>query len=265
MLTSTFLHTPGVGPGTERSLWAQGATDWQSYLDAGAGLKVPPRHRDALVETVAESITHLEAARADWFARHLPRREHWRAVSAFPKVGFLDIETDGGMSPDSLTVIGLSDGEETHCYVKGVDLARFAFDCQDYDGFVTFFGTGFDLPFLKRRFPVLESVFADRFHVDLCPLLKRLGHTGGLKRIESRLGIARVPEADGLSGLDAVRLWRAYRRGGRGAGEALRLLLAYNKEDVVNMKRLLDYALPRLRDATGYTEAVTDHDAAKGA
>ncbi len=263
MLTSTFLHTPGVGPGTERSLWVQGATDWQALLEAGPRLKVPPRHRDALTETVTQSVLMLEQARADWFARSLPKREHWRAVSAFPKIGFLDIETDGGMSPDSITVVGLSDGSETHCYVKGRDIARFAFDCQDYDGFVTFFGTGFDLPFLKRRFPVLESVFVDRLHVDLCPLLKRLGHTGGLKRIEARLGIARVPEADGLSGMDAVRLWRAYRKGGRGADEALRLLLAYNKEDVVNMKCLLDYALPRLRDATGYTEATKD--AAKGA
>jgi uncharacterized protein YprB with RNaseH-like and TPR domain len=263
MLTSTFLHTPGVGPGTERSLWEQGVTDWDLFLQAGPALKIPLRHRDVLTETVKESVAHLADARVDWFARHLPKKEHWRAISSFPKIGFLDIETDGGMFPDSITIIGLSDGFETRCYVKGQDLPRFAFDCQDYDGFVTFFGTGFDLPFLKRRFPVLENVFADRFHVDLCPLLKRLGHTGGLKRIEARLGIARVPEADGLNGMDAVRLWRAFQMGGRGADEALRLLLAYNSEDVVNMKCLLEYALPRLRDATGYTEAI--NDAVKGA
>ncbi|MBV9851945.1 MAG: ribonuclease H-like domain-containing protein [Armatimonadetes bacterium] len=263
MLTSTFIHAPGVGPATERSLWGQGANDWWAFLEAGKRLRVPPRHRAALVETVEQSVAHLEAARADWFARRLPKKEHWRAVSAFPKVGFLDIETDGGFSPDSLTVIGLSDGSETHAYLKGRDLARFAFDCQDYDGFVTFFGTGFDLPFLKRRFPVLENVFAGRFHVDLCPLLKRLGHTGGLKSIERQLGIPRVPETDGLTGYDAVRLWRAYRKGGRGADDALRLLLAYNREDVVNMKLLLDYALPRLRAASGYN--VLETDAVKGA
>ena len=77
----------------------------------------------------------------------------------------------------------------------------------------------------------------------------RLGHRGGLKRIEQSLGIARVPEAEGLSGMDAVRLWRVWRRGGRDAEDALRVLLAYNREDVVNMKTLLDYALPRLREA----------------
>jgi uncharacterized protein YprB with RNaseH-like and TPR domain len=119
---------------------------------------------------------------------------------------------------------------------------------------VTFFGTGFDLPFLKRRFPVLESVFADRLHIDLCPMLKRLGHTGGLKRIEQELKISRVPETDGLSGMDAVRLWRAFRRGGRGADEARSLLLAYNREDVINMQTLLNYARPRLEAKAGYTK-----------
>lgn len=263
MLTATFLHTPGVGPATERSLWEQGAADWKQFLASNMRWKLPPRHRDTLTETIKESVARLDDARADWFARQLPKKEHWRALSAFPKIGFLDIETDGGMAPDSITVIGLSDGTDTHCYIKGHDLPRFAFDCQDFDGFVTFFGTGFDLPFLKRRFPILENVFADRFHIDLCPLLKRLGHTGGLKRIETQLGIARVPEADGLSGMDAVRLWRTYRRGSRGAEEALRLLLAYNKEDVVNLKLLLDYALPRLEAATGYNDP--SHDVVKGA
>jgi len=253
MLTSTFIHAPGVGPAAEQALWAQGITDWQKYLDHSHTLKLPPRHKIELAETVAESVTALAEERTDYFARVLPKREHWRATSHFPKIGYLDIETDGGMGSDSITLIGLYDGFDMHFYVKGENLAEFAYDCQDYDGFVTFFGTGFDVPFLKRRFPVLESVFADRLHIDLCPMLKRLGHTGGLKRIEQELKISRVPETDGLSGMDAVRLWRAFRRGGRGADEARSLLLAYNREDVINMQTLLNYARPRLEAKAGYT------------
>ncbi len=252
MLTSTFIHTPGVGPSTERSLWSQGAVSWQAFQAKAVHLRLPPRHRAALQVTVEESIACLEAARADYFAQALPGREHWRAVSEFPKLGYLDIETNGGFGADAVTVIGLYDGCDVHTYVKDQNLAQFAYESQDYDGFVTFFGTGFDLPFLKRRFPVLERVFAARFHIDLCPLLKRLGHRGGLKSIEQQLHIRRIPETDGLSGHDAVRLWHAYRRGGKGADDALRLLLAYNREDVVNMKTLLDYALPRLKHAAGY-------------
>ncbi len=254
MLTATFIHAPGVGPATEQGLWAQGVSSWNEYLERASSLRLPPRHKIALARTIDESVLALEDGRTDFFAHHLPKKEHWRAVSQFPKIGYLDIETNGGMSPDSITLIGLYDGFEMHQYVKGENLAQFAYESQDYDGFVTFFGTGFDLPFLKRRFPVLESVFADRFHVDLCPLLKRLGHTGGLKKIEQQLHIARVPEADGLSGMDAVRLWRAFRRGGREADDAKRLLLAYNKEDTVNMEALLRYAVPRLQAQAGYTE-----------
>ncbi len=254
MLTATFIHASGVGPATEQSLWAQGATSWDAYLAQAQDLRLAPRHKIALRETVEDSLAALEESRTDYFAQNLPKREHWRAVSHFAKIGFLDIETDGGMSADSITVIGLYDGFESHFYIKGENLAQFAYDAQDYDGFVTFFGTGFDVPFLKRRFPVMESVFADRFHIDLCPLLKRLGHTGGLKRIESALKITRTPETDGLSGMDAVRLWRLYRRGGRDAEDAKRLLLAYNQEDVVNMQALLGYALPRLEAKAGYTK-----------
>ncbi len=255
MLTATFIHAPGVGPATEQSLWAQGVRSWKDYQEQASGLHLPPRHKITLHQTVEDSLSALEEGRTDFFAHNLPKREHWRAASQFPKIGYLDIETNGGMSSDSITLIGLYDGFEMHSYVKGENLAQFAYESQDYDGFVTFFGTGFDLPFLKRRFPVLESVFADRFHIDLCPLLKRLGHTGGLKKIEQQLKISRVPETDGLSGMDAVRLWRAYRKGGRGSDDALRLLLAYNKEDVINMETLLRYAVPRLEALAGYTRA----------
>ncbi len=256
MLTATFIHAPGVGPATEQALWAQGVASWADYQERASALRLPPRHKIALHTTIEDSLSALEDERADFFAHALPKREHWRAVSQFPKIGYLDIETNGGMSADSITLIGLYDGFEMHTYVKGQNLAQFAYESQDYDGFVTFFGTGFDLPFLKRRFPVLDSVFADRFHIDLCPLLKRLGHTGGLKKIEQQLHIARVPDTDGLSGMDAVRLWRAYRKGGRGSDDALRLLLAYNKEDVINMETLLRYAVPRLEAQAGYTARV---------
>lgn len=254
MLTSTFIHAPGLGPAGERALWAQGALTWEMFLERATQLSVPARIRQTLPASIEESIAHLDAARADYFARLLPRREHWRVAQHFPKLGYLDIETNGGNAADAITVIGLYDGTETHTYIKGQNLAQFAYECQDYDGFVTFFGTGFDVPFLKRRFPVLESVFADRFHIDLCPLLRRLGYRGGLKSIEQQLGLARVPETDGLSGMDAVRLWRLWRRGGPGAEDALRLLLAYNREDVVNLKWLLEFALPRLREHAGFPQ-----------
>ncbi|HEX5322559.1 MAG TPA: ribonuclease H-like domain-containing protein, partial [Capsulimonadaceae bacterium] len=235
--------------------WSQGATNWEAYLNKAAGWRVPTRQRLSLEPTLRDSLHYLEQGRVDYFARQLPKREHWRAISTFPRIGYLDIETDGGFSSDCITVIGLYCDGEMRTYLKGKNLAQFAYDCQELDGFVTFFGTGFDLPCLARRFPVLARVFADRLHIDLCPLFKRIGQTGGLKKIEVQVGIRRTPETEGLSGLDAVRLWRAYQAGGRRSEEAGELLVAYNREDVVNMASLLQYLLPRLEGALISPEA----------
>jgi uncharacterized protein YprB with RNaseH-like and TPR domain len=252
MLCSTFIHAPGIGAVTEQALWKQGANNWTSLLKNPSSYKIPPSRRAGLLETVVASVDMLAERRVDYFARLLPAREHWRGSSEFPKLGFLDIETDGGMTGNSVTIIGLGDGYDVKIYVKDIDLPAFAYECQEYDGFVTFFGGGFDLPMLQRRFPVLQSVFADRLHLDLCPLLRRLGYRGGLKSIERQLKINRVPETEGLSGMDAVRLWDIHRRGSKGADEALQLLLAYNREDVVNMKLLLEFAMPKLIAEAGW-------------
>jgi uncharacterized protein YprB with RNaseH-like and TPR domain len=264
MLESTFIHVQGIGPATESSLWRQGALTWHDYLREPERIMVAPRHRARLQETLLESIEALESARVDYFARCLPTREHWRAASAFPKLGYLDIETDGGMNPDSVTIIGLFDGYETTIYTKGRDLARFACECQEFDGFVTFFGGGFDVPMLKRRFPVLENVFADRLHIDLCPLLKTLGYRGGLKSIERQMGIRRRPETDGLSGYDAVRLWRRWQEQGEECADALRLLHMYNEEDVVNLEALFKITRPNLYAALRAEPSVEAHLCAAG-
>jgi hypothetical protein len=221
----------------------------------GDALPVSRRMHGALRATIDQSIEALERRDRAHFATAIPQREHWRTVGEFGRLGYLDIETDGGITADSVTVIGLSDGYECNILIKGKDLNDFPQLAEQYDGFVTFFGAGFDIPMLKRRFPSLDSVFRDRFHIDLCPALRRLGYRGGLKSIERELGVTRVPEAEGLDGMDAVRLWSAYRRGGRGAEEALRLLIAYNREDVVNMKTLLEFAAPRLRALSGFDPA----------
>ena len=68
----------------------------------------------------------------------------------------------------------------------------------------------------------------------------RHGLYGGLKVVEQVLGIGR--QTDGLTGVDAMRLWEEWRRG---RTEALRTLLKYNEDDVVNLY-LLEKELVRL-------------------
>jgi uncharacterized protein YprB with RNaseH-like and TPR domain len=52
-----------------------------------------------------------------------------------------------------------------------------------------------------------------------------------------------------MSGLDAVRLWWQWKRGDRAA---LETLIEYNREDVVNMVRLLQIAGRKMMTASGW-------------
>ncbi len=242
MLESTFMHARGVGRTTELKLWDAGAHTWDHFLSAESiSWPVSMSQRTALQETIEESVERLEAEDFAWFAQSLPVSEHWRAVPAFGhRMAFLDIETNGGMEPDDLTVIGIFDGRKMTHYVQGDNLDRFPEALEEPAIIVTFFGTGFDLPFLRRAFPNLPM---PQLHVDLCYMLKRLGYRGGLKSIENQMGIRRSNVTNGLSGMDAVRLWREYRAG---RVRSLEVLLAYNAEDVRNMSELLSEGYKKL-------------------
>jgi uncharacterized protein YprB with RNaseH-like and TPR domain len=92
----------------------------------------------------------------------------------------------------------------------------------------TFNGHCFDLPVIQRELGLrLRSAYDSR---DLRFIGNRLGLFGGLKALEKKLGIPRrLPDLDGM---DAMRLWEQHRWGDE---EALTTLLAYNREDVMNM------------------------------
>ena len=70
-----------------------------------------------------------------------------------------------------------------------------------------------------------------------------MGLRGGLKKIEKMLGIVR--ETEGLNGYDAVKLWKKWVE--KKDKSALKKLIIYNKEDVVNLKKIMDYVIIKLR------------------
>lgn len=235
LLESTFLHAQGIGPTTERRLWEAGARNWGSYLaEPGARWPLSEGQRAMLTPIIEESVVRLQEEDFSWFAQRLPASDHWRAVPAFGhRLAFVDIETNGGMRPEDLTVVGVFDGYRMRQYVRGIDLERVPEALEDAAILVTFFGTGFDLPFLRRAFPEMAM---PQMHVDLCFMLRKLGYRGGLKSIEAQMGLRRSNATTGLSGWDAVRLWQEYRYGREAS---LETLLAYNEEDVRNMSDLL--------------------------
>ena len=76
-----------------------------------------------------------------------------------------DIETSGGyQGMDEITVIGLYDGCDVHTFVNGSNLDEFEISISQYDLVITFNGTTFDLPFIRRWFPNISLPPA---HIDL--------------------------------------------------------------------------------------------------
>lgn len=241
MLEGTFLHVPGIGQRSEQALWRAGVTSWDGFLNAPPDRLLPRPLLDQATLFIHESRARLARRDAFFFARCLPRREHWRAISSFGgEAIFLDIETDG--SPDNqITLIGLHDGTRYEAYVRDVNLSHALPRINAAPLLVTFNGSQFDLPVIAAAFPT----FAFRgLHCDLRWLCKRAGLTGGLKAIETTCGLKRPEEVQGMDGYDAVRLWQAHRYGSK---EALEKLVLYNRCDVENLRPLLETVRDCLR------------------
>jgi uncharacterized protein len=250
VLRNTFLHLPNVGRKTEKALWSQGCEDWDCLLGGLDRYSIGTASKAEVRDELELSKKSLAAGVHQYFARVLGQAEAWRAYEEFKgSCVYLDIETDGGSSYDSITVIGMYDGSDFRCLVKGIDLEGFRDAISRYSMIVTYFGAGFDLPVLQKRF---RGLVLDQIHLDLCPALRKVGYRGGLKAIEKQFNIKRSPETEGLSGFDAVKLWRSYYR--MHNESALERLVAYNREDCVNLMPLAEAAFKRLRRDTLHIE-----------
>lgn len=241
MLRQTFIHIPGIGPKTERALWKRGIRTWEEFLGYEGPVFSPPR--DALIRKELEaSLQHLSDAR--YFRDRLPPNETWRMFRRFEDAAvYLDIETSGGYEGmDEITVIGLYDGRNVRTFVNGANLKDFEIAIAEYRLVITFNGTCFDLPYIRRWF---RNITLPDAHIDLRFLLKRLGYRGGLKKIETILGIGRPDGIAGMDGYDAVVLWRAFRQGDR---QALERLIQYNTADIVNLAPLMEKAYAEMKD-----------------
>jgi uncharacterized protein YprB with RNaseH-like and TPR domain len=239
VLRSTFLHLPGIGWETEGQLWRSGIRDWAELRRLADLPGIPADRRAAIDRGLDESEAALQARNAEWFCRQLPRGERWRLYPEFRELtAFLDIETTA-LTPQEgiVTVVGVHGGGTTRAFVAYDDLEELPAYLQRFRLIVTFNGILFDLPFLEARFPYIRFPPA---HIDLRFLLRRLGYTGGLKRIEKELGLGDRSGVEGIVGLDAVRLWEEARRGVPGS---LAKLVEYNRADAVNLEPLLDFAV----------------------
>ncbi|MCE8423301.1 MAG: ribonuclease H-like domain-containing protein [Candidatus Methanoperedens sp.] len=244
MLKNTYIHIPSIGQSTERRIWGCGIKDWEDFVKNHNQIKLPKNKERLLFSGVEESIGQLSSRNHLFFARRLSPSQQWRAYRDFrEKTAYVDIETTG-LSPDhdKITMIGIYNGNETKTFIRGIDLEKSVDELTKYKQLVTLNGARFDLMFIDHEFPG----FFNHLHIDLMYPLRKIGYSGGLKRIECSLGINRSEETAGISGFDAVRLWHKYEKGDE---DALDILIKYNKEDIVNLEKIIQMTYPSMIEA----------------
>ncbi len=167
----------------------------------------------------------LAAGMADWFLNRLDGPAKLRVLHDFgERALFLDIETTALDPYAEVTSVATWRNGVAKCFVRGFNLDQLLPELAAAELLVTFNGKRFDLPFLRREF----GVDLMQPHLDLMYPLRSLGYRGGLKVCERQLGFRRA-HSEGADGMEAVRLWYAWRT--RRNAHALRRLIAYNVED----------------------------------
>lgn len=259
MLGRSFLFLPGIGPVRETRLWKRGVHSWADYRRLPRVQGVRPRLKAQHDEVLAVAEERMGRDPA-FFARLLPPGEHWRAFATHAEgAAYVDIETTGDRE-NQVTVVGVRHNGRSRAFVKPLresdEAVLEACDARPYTPqavgeflrgatcLVSFNGASFDLPVLERegvRLPVVP-------HVDLRLVFGRIGIAGGLKKLEEEMGMERDPRVAGLSGWDAVKLWRRWEV--KADQDALRTLVAYNLADFENLEPLAHYACDTLQVQT---------------
>jgi uncharacterized protein YprB with RNaseH-like and TPR domain len=250
MIRNTFSILNGIGERFERRLWKNGILTWDDFINVSDLTFINPYKKSLFDEYLTSALKELTEGNAIYFACTIRRREHWRLFDIFKgEAVCLDIETNGLMpsSGGYVTVVGIYDGYDYRSLINGVDLTpeNLQRELSEYKYLITYYGSAFDIPFLMRTMP---GVKFDIPHFDICFGSKRIGLKGGLKKLEMDFGIERDEAVKGMDGYDAVKLWEYTRTG---SSEALDLLIAYNKEDTVNLFKIADIIYQRLRSHTG--------------
>jgi len=248
MLKRSYIFLPGIGMSTERSIWDCGIVDWQDFLESDVAGPLKGFRKKRSDERIEEAQTHLGSGNLAFFKDLFRPGDNWRLWEEFGEGAvFLDIETTGTRRYSPITVVGLYDGREYRALVRGKDLSmdNIREVLKDATMLVTFNGATFDLPMIEARYPGSLPAVP---HLDLRFLAGKCGLSGGLKKIEISMGISRPEDVRGMSGEDAVRLWKLHERDRN--RNALKLLLKYNMEDILNLEPLTEELVGRITKET---------------
>ncbi len=231
MIRKSFIFLEKISSRKEVNIWEQGIRDWQDFLERERVNGISAEKKYYYDRKIREAQQALSEEDSTFFVGKLPKIEMWRLYDYFKEeCCFLDIEID---SCGKVILVGISDYYNSNTYVKGVNLEKSALEreLQRYKIMITFNGSSFDLPKLKGQLKLVVRIP----HIDLKPLCVNLGLRGGLKEVEHVLNLRRPQHLRG----NPVNLWKAFHASGD--REWLNLLVAYNREDIENLKWVMEH------------------------
>jgi len=241
MIRNSFIFIPKIGKKTETGLWKRDILTWDDLAREMGSVYREKRRQDLIMKYLSDAEMALATQDIGFFARHLPENEHWRLYREYrKKTVFLDIETTG-LSPyyDAITVIGCHDSNGTRIFLKDTNMDAFEDYLAKFSVIVTFNGKVFDVPFIRKFFP---EISVPPVHIDLRYLLKSIGFSGPLKKIERAVGLVRDESIREIDGRQAVVLWNRFVRGD---DQAIQDLVRYNIADTTGLRNLMDFCYAR--------------------
>lgn len=245
MIQNSFIFLKGINKKLERNIWKQGILNWDDFISVKKIKGISWKRKLFYDSELQRAKKELFALNSNYFFEKFPQAETWRLYDFFKEYAvFLDIETSGLTKKDYITVIGLFDGIDTKIMINGINLDWRALKSElaKYKLIVTFNGSSFDIPFLKKQFPDLLPKIPN---FDLKSACRKIGLNRGLKEIEKILGIKREEILGNFHSGDPFTLWRMFRA--TGDDYYLQLLVKYNEEDVINLKRIAEEVVGRIK------------------
>ena len=236
MIKNSFIFLEKIGKGKEEKLWKSGIRDWSEFLKQKDIKGIDRQKKEYYNRKIKEAQKALLDEDAGYFVNKLPKKEMWRLYNCFrEECCYLDIEVD---SYGEIILVGISDYYNTKIFLKGINLEKefLEKELNNYKLLVTFNGSSFDLPKLRKK-----GIKIKMAHIDLKPLCVNLGLKGGLKEVEKILRLKRPKHLNG----NPVDLWKAFHASGD--REYLELLVDYNKEDIENLKGVMDFVYKEMK------------------
>ncbi len=202
MLKNSFLFLEKISKKKEQNIWKQGIKNWDDFLKAASIRGISKKSKFYYTQKIKEAQQALLNDDSTYFINKLPQKDIWRIYPHFKEAAaYLDLEVD---SYGKIILVGISNYYQTNTFVKYVNLEKeyLEQELKKYKLLITFNGSAFDLPKLKKQFQLEIKIP----HLDLKPLCVKLKLSGGLKQIERTLGLKRPQNLYG----NPVELWKAF-------------------------------------------------------